>query len=146
MVEADPLSGIMPSVPTLSRWIRDYFVPSALELDQQVTDQVETKLVEQKLEMLDRHAEIGRSLQKMGLEFLDESGIGNARNALMAVLKGVEMEHNARILPTDIVRKLDAMTDEQILKEFTDMLKDGQLLDIGPLESDDDFSSQDFVS
>lgn len=136
-LQPDALSGIKPSLRVVEGWIRDYFVPAALEIDEQVTDQVDSRLIQVKLEMLDRHAEIGRELQEMGLEYLKAEGIGSAKTALMAVIKGVEIEHNARVLPTDIVRKLENMTDDQLLKEFSELLKDGKILSIEPNTPDE---------
>jgi len=128
----DPNSGIKPAVSTIRTWIKDSFIPTALETDERVADEVNQAMVSQRIEMLDRHAEIAKEMQEMALEYLRENGLGSARNALTALIQGVEMEHNARIIPTDILSKLGTMSDDKLLETFTDMLNGGQILEILP--------------
>lgn len=128
----DPNSGIKPNVSTLRIWIKDSFIPTALETDERVADEVNQAMVSQRIEMLDRHAEIAKEMQEMALAYLRENGLGSSRNALTALIQGVEMEHNARIIPTDILAKLGTMSDSKLLETFTDMLNGGQILEILP--------------
>lgn len=136
VLKPDPASGIIPARTTVEYWVKNIFVPMALETDEQVADMIQNRIVEQRVEMLDRHAEIGRELQELGLDYLHEHGLKDQRGALMAVIKGVEMERDARIVPTDIVKKLAGMSDDKLLDTFTTMLQGGEILDITPTDAD----------
>lgn len=129
-LQPDPKSGIKPTLSTVTSWIREIFVPMALELDEKVADSVNQAMVTQRIEMLDRHAQIAKDMQEMALDYLHKHGLGSSKNALMALIKGVEMEHDARIIPTDILAKLSDMSDDKLLDVFTDMLNGGQILEI----------------
>ena len=129
-LQPDPASGIIPSLGAVQEWIKNIFIPMALELDEQVADSVNQAMVTQRIEMLDRHAVIAKEMQEMALEYLRENGLGSSKNALMALINGVKMEHDARIIPTDILAKLGDMSDDKLLDMFTDMLNGGQVLEI----------------
>jgi hypothetical protein len=132
-LKPDEKSGIKPTINTVREWIKDIFIPMALELDEQVSSSVNKAMVSQRIEMLDRHAVIARDLQEMGMEYLREHGLGSAKSALMAVIKGVEMEHEARIIPTDILAKLGDMSDDKLLDVFTEMINSSsQILELTP--------------
>jgi hypothetical protein len=131
-LEPDPQSGIRPTVSVIRGWIRDSFIPMALEMDEQVIDTVSQAMINQRIEMLDRHAQVARRMQEMALEFLEENGLGSSKNALVALINGIKMEHDARIVPTDFMAKLGAMSDDKLLDELKDMISGGQILEIGP--------------
>lgn len=129
-LDPDPASGVKPSPETMRQWVLEIFIPLALELDDQVTDTVNKVLLNQRIEMLDRHAVIAKELQDMAMDYLREHGLGNSKNALVALINSVKMEHDARIVPTDILAKLSDMSDEKLLGVFTDMLNSGDIIDI----------------
>lgn len=136
-ISADPVVGRMPSVDTLRGWIRDIFIPKAIFLDEQVASGLDQKLINQRIEMAERHALIGQALQEKGLKYLEEHDITSAKDALAAVIKGVEIEHEARIMPTDFLKKISTMNDDQIYKELRNILQEGTILDITPHDPTD---------
>lgn len=140
LIEPDSLTENLPAAHTLNQWIRETFIPKALFLDEQVSADIDKKLVAQRVEMADRHAHIGKILQQKGLEYLESHDITNAKDALAAIIKGVEIEHEARVLPTDILEKLDTMSDDQLVKELTKVIQSSKILDITPNDpaNDDD--------
>lgn len=131
----DPLTGNIPATSTARMWINDIFIPKAIFLDEQVIENIDKQLVAQRIEMADRHAEVGRTLQEKGLKWLEENDISDAKTALTAIIRGVEIEHNARVVPTDLLDRLNKMSDKQLMDELKNMLSSGQILDISPNES-----------
>jgi hypothetical protein len=109
LIGTDKISGLKPSERTLKEWIGTRFVVKALEIDNLVAERIEQELVAQRLGMLQRHAELGMKMQGMGIDYLEEHGVGSARNAITLLVRGVEIEHEARIAPIDILQKLDKM-------------------------------------
>lgn len=143
MLDNDPSCDMKPAVVTLQLWIRDRFIPHAMELDDQVADQVDQAMIQQRIEMANRHAEIGRELQELGLQYLRENDIKTDKAALTALIKGVEIEREALTLPTDMLAKLDRMTDDDLLEQVTHLLQDGKLLDITPHNPDGDHADNE---
>jgi len=73
-------------------------------LNEEVSRQIEKKAVEVRVEMLNRQAEIGKTLQEMGMEFLEENGFKKAGEALKALISGAELERSSRGLPQAIMK------------------------------------------
>ena len=135
LLSPDPASGLKPSERTLKEWINNRFTIRALELDDKVAERIEQELVAQRVGMLERHAELGMKMQTMGIEYLEEHGVGSARNAITLLVRGVEIEHEARIAPIDILSKLDKMTDEQLIEDLKKYTS-GMVIDSNPVDTD----------
>lgn len=135
LVEEDKISGLKPSERTLKEWINTRFKERALYIDNLVAERVESELVQQRVGMLERHATLGMKMQDMGLEYLEEHGVGSARNAITLLVRGIEVEHEARIAPIDILQKLDKMTDDKLLEELK-AYSSGKIIDANPVDMD----------
>lgn len=135
LVNSDPISGMKPSERTLKEWINTRFVVRALDIDNQVAERVEQELVAQRVGMLERHAQLGMKMQDMGIEYLEEHGVGSARNAITLLVRGVEIEHEARIAPIDILQKLDKLSDTQLIEELKNY-SSGMVIDAKPIDTD----------
>ena len=135
LIGVDKVSGLKPSERTLKAWISDRFTVKALEIDNLVAERVEQELVQQRVGMLQRHADLGMKMQDMGIEYLEEHGVGSARNAITLLVRGVEIEHEARIAPIDILQKLDKLSDEQLIEELK-LYSSGKIIDVNPVDTD----------
>src|SRR4030043_639825 len=62
-VENDPITGSKPSVTGLTSWTKNDFYEEAEKLDLQVAAEMEGRLVQEKVEMLRRHTEVGLKMQ-----------------------------------------------------------------------------------
>jgi len=135
LIKPDPVSGNKPSERTLKEWIINRFTVRAIELDNAVAERIEQELVQQRVGMLERHAQLGMKMQDMGLEYLEDHGVGSARNAITLLVRGVEIEHEARIAPIDILSKLDKMSDEQLIEDLKKYAS-GNVIDQSPVDTD----------
>ncbi len=135
IVTKDPISGKKPSDRTLQEWINTRFIVRALELDQSISEKMEQELVQQRVEMLNRHAVLGMKMQDMGIVYLEEHGVGSARNAITLLVRGIEVEHEARIAPSDLLARLDKMSDTELLDELRQHVA-GTIVDISPVDTD----------
>lgn len=130
----DPLTNKLPTVGVLQKWIDTEFVPKALDLDQQVADRIEQAAIGQKLEMLDRHAALGKEMQEMGIQYLRQEGVKSAKDAITLLVRGLEAEENARVVSTDILKRINDMSDEKLLDELKKVATGGNIIDVSPID------------
>jgi hypothetical protein len=122
-IEPD-LDGTVPSRQTLSKWIND-FVIRAREIDAQVQSEMQKISVREKVEMLNRHSEIGVEIQNMAIEYLRNNKDKIKENtALRMLVEGIRIERESRGLPTLITKTVDA-SDEKLMEEIENLLKSG---------------------
>lgn len=115
--------GNKPPAITLQNWIYDSFKKRAISLDEQVMEELDETSVALKVEMLQRHTEIGKELQNMGLKALrnlDEELL--PATATKLVKEGVRIERDS-IGIAKALEKLVALSDEELLKEVADLLE-----------------------
>lgn len=140
-------SGInpVPSIHNLYRW-KDHhkWLDKADVLDQQVMKQIETKAIEEKVEMYRRHSEMAKSLQDMAFAYFQENGIDNAKVALTAVIKGAELERISRGIP-DALQKVAKLQDEELSSIVTKLLGKVSLPDKAIEELKEDESEEEIV-
>lgn len=135
LIQNDPISGLKPTERTLKEWINARFTVRALALDNKVAERIEQELVQQRVGMLQRHAVLGEKMQQMGIEYLEKNGIGSPRNAITLLVRGVEIEHEARIAPLDILQRLDKMSDQELLDQLRQESQ-GMIIDERPVDVD----------
>lgn len=135
LIGSDPISGLKPSERTLREWINTRFKERAIYIDNLVAERVEQELIQQRVGMLERHAELGMKMQDMGLKYLEEHGVGSARNAITLLVRGVQIEHDARIAPIEILEKLDKMSDEKLIEELK-AYSSGKVVEADPVDVD----------
>jgi hypothetical protein len=82
-------------------------------LDIEVTRRLESSAIQEKVEMMKRHADAGKRLQDLGLEFLEDSGLSNANVALKAIVQGAQLERASRGIP-DALMKVAEMNNEDL--------------------------------
>jgi hypothetical protein len=124
------LDGVIPAASTLNTWMKD-LQPLADELDQKIKAQVEETIVLEKVEMLKRHADLGRAMQDLAVDFLENNRDQLTPNSAVRLLvEAVKMERESRGLPTLITQTIDS-TDEELMKQINDLMnKVGENIDL----------------
>lgn len=126
-----------PSVKVLHTWIVGDFVMKALELDHQVERRFDETLIERKLDMLNRQAELGRRMQEMAMEYLIENGVGSSRNAIMLLKEGLDTEREAMSVPR-LLKGLVDKTDAGLLEELRELVSgDPDIIDLLSTDEND---------
>ena len=142
----EPESDKYPQPSTLKTWINDSFIAEAIFLDEQIAQELEKRLVSEKIEMLSRHAVIGKKMQDEAWVYFDgkrdEEGLldlGNARTAITLLVEGLRIERESRGTPV-IAEKFSKLTDEELvgkLKEYIadtpeviDMMEPVEIIDV----------------
>lgn len=129
--------GDTPVVSILNTWITNDFMPYSLELDTQIAEQIEGKLISDRMEALKRHASLGHRMQDIGLEYFEANGITNlrARDAITLMFQGAKLERESLVVPT-FFDKLAQMDDSEIIEEIKRLSAGGTLSDIDDEEDD----------
>lgn len=103
-----------PTLQLLTEWRNKYSWDTRGDvLDTEVARQIEKKAIEEKVEMFNRHAKMGRELQDQGMAFFDAHPIEKDATALKAIISGVEMEKASRGLP-DALMQVSKLQDEDL--------------------------------
>lgn len=114
---------ILPEIATVAKWILNDFNERAKILDAQVMEQVNAKMIAEKVEMLNRHAEISTQMQDIATEYLlnhkDDLGVGSAVRLLVA---GIEIERESRGIATT-VEKITRMSDQDLENEIQKLIE-----------------------
>ena len=123
MIPDDDESGVRkPSHATLGDWINNEFIPRAKELDEQVEMELRARLVNEKVEMLSRHAKLGETMQNMGVEYLQEHKNDiTAASAVKLMVEGWRIERFSKGIP-DMLDKIRDMTEDELITEISKLL------------------------
>jgi DNA polymerase I-like protein with 3'-5' exonuclease and polymerase domains len=126
LLQQIPLSeaGKKPSIEAVISWIKsEEFQSRASLLDEQVMSQINQKMIAEKVEMLNRHADVGIQMQNMAMTYLQEHkedlGISASVRLLVA---GVEVERESRGIATT-VEKIGRMSDTELEKEIQTLIE-----------------------
>lgn len=114
-----------PTIATLQTWIgSEDWIERAYELDSEVEKHFKEKQIQSKVEMLERHAELGREMQEMSYTWLkthqDQLTPGTAVRMLV---EGVNIEQATAGIP-EALKKMMTMKDEDVQKEIIKLLAD----------------------
>lgn len=124
-----PESGYTPSVPTLQGWIGEGWHTKADELDQEIKDQFTKEVIETKVEMLRRHAEIGKEVLGIGLDWITENKDKLTANAAVRLLReGHEMERASVGVP-EALEKMMSTSDDELKKQIEAIVTGDDILD-----------------
>jgi hypothetical protein len=111
-----------PGRATLSQWVNHDFVDRAKELDEQVELELRARLVNEKVEMLARHAKLGENMQDMGLEYLREhKNEITAPSAVKLIVEGWRIERSSKGIP-DMLDKIRDMSEEELVDEIAQLI------------------------
>lgn len=123
-------SGEIPSKTTVSGWVKKLFEAKATFLDLKANEAIEKQMISTKIEMLQEHAKLAQELHTMGMTYLRDNGLGNARNALSAVIDGIRIERESR--GTEKLIELDKLSDKDLLAEFARLIEGSEIVSIEP--------------
>ena len=126
IIDADTSTGTKPSTVTLRAWIGNDFVEMAKTLDDQVIRQMNEKLVQEKVAMLSRHARVGEEMQNMAIEFLQTHELDSSASAIRLWMEGTKLERESRGIP-EMIRKMMSLSDDDLLKEISNMVTNSPL-------------------
>ena len=119
-----PASGTewKPTRKTLARWISSEFLERARVLDDAVHKELQTRVVHEKVEMLERHAVLGEKMQEIGAKWLkDHEGDITASVAVRLLVEGWRIERESRGIP-EALEKYATMSDDELLSEIQDLI------------------------
>ena len=123
-----------PNAATIGGWIRtDRFQDQAEALDNQVRQELESRLVQEKIEMLSRHANLGMEVQDIAIDYIRGHRDELTSNAAVRLLiEGVRIERESKGIP-QALEKMINKTDEELLEEVK-KLTDGANVEIEVLD------------
>ncbi len=106
---------------TIHNWKDRYkWLDRAAALDAEARRKADALNIKRQADMLQRQATQGRNLSILGANYFatHQEAIDNARDAIMAIKIGQELERRAEGLP-DWIADLLGKTDEELLREYT---------------------------
>lgn len=133
-------NGRKPSISTFDNW-KEFGMWNirADEIDAKAIQLSDEYLIQQKVEMLRRHADQAKSLSDKARDFLITDGFDSSASAVNAYFRGTEEERKARGI-SDLIEKLSKMTDPELQDKILDMLRRGsennQIIDSASIEED----------
>lgn len=116
------IDGNTPHPNVLMTWIREDFQSRADKLDEIVKSEMESKAVTEKIEMLSRHADIGKEMQAIAIDYLREHKDELKPNtAARLLVDGVRIERESRGLPSLVAETLKT-SDEEMMEAIAELL------------------------
>lgn len=127
--------GKKPTLSVLDGWIKERFVPKAFMLDEEAAERLDRDLVAVKVEMMQRHVQLSQEMQDLGIGYLRNEGVDDAKTAVRLLVEGINIENkNAGI--AEIVRRMQDWSDEKVLDELRKAIEDSPITAILPMEED----------
>jgi len=137
-------SGPQPKPSTITAWKEDMGWSQRADIyNARAAQELESELVEQRKNMLRRHAEEGAKLQDLGMKFLETgTGIESDSTAVRAVLEGAVLERTSLGL-SEALTRIMKMSDDQLVTEVQNILKnarqgrDDKVIDMGEIAEEE---------
>lgn len=112
-----------PTKLMLANWIREDFVPMADKMDAEVADQLKDKLIQEKVEMVQRHTAVAKHMQEMAIKYLNANEKDLSPHiAVRLLVEGIRIESENVGIPA-VLKKMAQMTDDDLLKEVQDLME-----------------------
>jgi hypothetical protein len=118
----------IPMEDTLRVWIKsEKFQSQAEDLDKQVSIELESRLVKEKVEMLSRHSDLGQKMQDMAIDYLESEDVSLSSNsAVRLLIEGIRVERESKGIP-QALEKMINRTDEELIEEIKELTKGAQV-------------------
>jgi len=130
----ETVDGKKPARTTLTDWVTVFYQKAEI-LDQAVRDEMNNRMILEKIEMLNRHAEVGVEMQKKSLDYLrSEKSDLNSAAAVRMLVDGIRIEKESRGIPR-ILSKMAGMADEDLLKEAEKLLLRSPITEIETIDN-----------
>jgi len=113
--------GNLPTEVTLRNWIQNDFKEKANLLDKQVEEEMNNRLIQQKIEMLNRHAQVGRNMQTRALEELEKLPSLSEAGSIRLLEFGAKLERESAGIP-EMLKDIMKLTDEQLVQKIQDLV------------------------
>ena len=120
LLPPEKFSGEIPTAGTITMWINTIFKPRAKLLDEQVMAELEGRMVKEKIEMMNRHADVATKMQNIAIKYLERTDIQDKlspSSAIRLLIEGIQVERESRGLP-QAMDKMINKSDEELLKEL----------------------------
>lgn len=127
-----------PEMHTIYKWQRQSWNERAKELDLKTRESLDDLIIRKRVEMFERHAEVGAQLADMGLDYLEDFAIGSDASAIRAIREGTDLERKSLGI-SELLKKLSTMSDDQLKKRFEELVaadEDENILDAEFEEND----------
>lgn len=114
-----------PSENVVRKWIKTEFADRKARLDRDMQDAIEAQLIQEKVDMLYRHGQIGRTMQTLAMDRLDDIKAEDlpAHAAVRLLVEGVRIERESVGLP-QALEKLLSSNDEEILDRIEQLTEE----------------------
>ena len=115
-------NGRTPTKEAVTRW-RDSrgWIERADALDAEISVQKDRHIIDLRMEMFKKHAEIGGQLIEKGITYLQEHGVENSNSAIRAIDLGLTTERVSTGL-AEVYVKISKMSDEDLTKELKKLI------------------------
>lgn len=113
-------NGNKPTEVTVRNWIHDDFRERAEFLDKQVTEEMNKRLIEIKIEMLNRHAELAVEMENKALESLRQLDKLSEAGSIRLLELGIKIEQGSRGIP-EMLEKMRKLSDDDLLKQIQEL-------------------------
>ena len=124
LMESIPVSpnGRKPSEGTIKEWVsQGDWNTRADGLDGQITRVLDNSVIEKRVAMYKRHAEIGQDMVEMGMAYLKENGIKKEESAIRAIAEGIDIQRQSIGL-AEALQKISTMDNDQLTRELQKLL------------------------
>ncbi|MBC8550868.1 MAG: hypothetical protein H8D23_14585 [Candidatus Brocadiales bacterium] len=116
--------GRKPQMTTFKHWCYTEFTEKAKERDEEVKKELVGMDVAIKVEMLQRHADLGKRMIDLGATYLEEHKDEiTAHSAVRLLVEGWRIERESRGLPSAL-DKVAKMSDRDLLAEVSQLFAD----------------------
>jgi hypothetical protein len=121
--------GRMPDLPTVGRWRReDGWDEHADALNGQLAVKTDQIAINERLEMFQKHAELGKELSQRGKEYLEQHGLDTGAEAIRAIVEGTDLERKS-IGYAELYKKIINASDDELNDMLKKYLGDGKVID-----------------
>ena len=128
--------GQKPTTASLYTWVNDLFIPRAEELDRGVKETLDKEVIAAKVEMLERHAKLGKQMQNLSWEYLEAHKDELTPNSAVRMLvEGRRIEMESIGIPEALLR-MSSMTDQELQEEVAKLIEESPI----EIEEEDDNS------
>jgi len=128
--------GRKPHVSILTNWKNvSNWDAWADGLDAKVSDQLDMTVVEERIQMYKKHAEMGQQMSDKGMEYLNTKGIESDSSAIRAIVEGIGLEGKNRGMAealTKVFAFSESALDAEIKKLLTSKNGEDGIIDLEP--------------
>lgn len=119
-------NGSKPNLISIKKWADENgWIERADALDAQTSLEMDKVVIDKRVEMYKKHAEVGEELITMGRDFLKKQGENGGLKTENAAIRAIELgmsTERVSVGVADMVRKIGEMTPDQLDNELRKLL------------------------